>query len=116
MIEDLLDRASDEAFARFAAAGEDFSALPDPIKTVVIVCGAQGVIDNGGLDYFYRGDWPGQPPYSTFSEAYRRIGATLAAESIEGTASLFPFAEPHRHKELRRQYLDGELSPEYLEL
>jgi hypothetical protein len=109
----LLDRASDEAFARLEAVGGDLAALPIPIQTVVVIYSAQGVIDNGGLEYFYENDWPGQPAYSSFSDAYRRIGAVEAAECIERTASLFPFAEPHRYEGWRRRFLERGSPPEF---
>src|SRR4051794_17041806 len=94
----LLERASDYAFSRLKEAGNRPSDLALPLQTVVVISSAQGIIDNGGLEYFYESDFPGNPPYSFIAEAYRRIGAVGAAECIEKTASMFPFPEPHRHE------------------
>jgi len=102
-----LDAARDAVFARFEAAGEDPARLPETDQTVVAVYGAQGVIDNGGLKFFFENDWPGSPPYSLFVEAYRRIGAAGVAGLLERAVSRFPFAEPHQHQELRREFMES---------
>jgi hypothetical protein len=100
-----LDAARDAIFARFAAAGEDPARLPEIDQTVVAVYGAQGVIDNGGLKFFFENDWPGNPPYSLFVEAYRRVGAVGVAELLDRAIRRFPFAEPHKHQELRLDFM-----------
>src|SRR4051812_34236375 len=108
-----LNRASDFAIARLKEAGNRLSRLPPPLQIVIIISSAQGIIDNGGLEYFYENDSPGNPPYSFFSDAYHLIGADGAAECIEKTASMFPFSEPHRFEGRRRQFLDRGSSPEF---
>jgi len=102
-----LDRVSDAAYARLDAVGGDPRELDDPFRTVATVVAAQGVLDDGGLRYFFENDWPGTPPYALFSAAYRTIGAFHEANAIDRAAVLFPFAEPERHVELRREALAG---------
>jgi hypothetical protein len=102
-----LDAASNVAFARLREAGNDPTRLREEFRTVVVVYGAQGVIDNGGLQYFFESDWPGQPPYALFSEAYRRIGADLAAECIDRATAMFPFPEPHLAARRRLAFLES---------
>jgi hypothetical protein len=80
--------------------------LPVPLKTVVIFVSAQGVIDNGGLEYFFESDFPGAPPYSLFVEAYRNIGAAAEATAIAEAADVFPFANPHKHLLERNEFLE----------
>ncbi|HEX3657921.1 MAG TPA: DUF4375 domain-containing protein [Pirellulales bacterium] len=104
-MEKLLDRASERAFAAYEENGRKMAALPRPLQIVVIIYSAQGIIDNGGLQYFYESDWPEQPPYSVFIEAYRAIGALNVANCIEQTAAMFPFPEPHLHQPRRDQFL-----------
>ncbi|MBS0656793.1 MAG: DUF4375 domain-containing protein [Verrucomicrobia bacterium] len=91
----------------FAGGGNDadLSRLPRPRQVFVMVYSAQGVIDNGGFAYFFECDWPGVPPYSAFSEAYREIGAAEAADLIDRAAGLFGIADPHLHREERLRYL-----------
>ena len=77
---DFLRIASDAADVELKRAGNDVTRLSEPHRTVVVIHAAQGIIDNGGLIYFFESDWPGTPPYSVFSDAYRRIGKTDAAD------------------------------------
>jgi len=103
----VLGRASDTAFKRLEEAGGDLQKLPEPFRTVVIIYSAQGVIDNGGFRCFFEGDWPGQPPYSSISDAHRRIGADVAAECIARAAALLPFADPHLGEDRRHTFLES---------
>ena len=82
------------------------SRLPPEIQTVVLVHAAQGVIDNGGLQYFFEADFPGRPPYSVFVDAYRTIGANGEAAALAEAAKLFPFNDPHKFQQRRNRYLD----------
>jgi hypothetical protein len=88
MSESLLDKASEYAFAQLEDACGDVSLLPLPLQTVAVIYSAQGVIDNGGLEYFYESDFDGTPEYSFFVNAYRRIGVSglivpqLASKSL----------------------------------
>jgi Domain of unknown function (DUF4375) len=100
-----LEAARKAIFARFEAVGEDPARLNQIDQTVVAVYGAQGVIDNGGLQFFFENDWPGTPPYSFFVDAYRRIGALTVAELLERAVRRFPFAEPHKQQQLRREFM-----------
>ena len=78
----LLDKASEIAFKKLGEAGERMEDLEDPYKTVAIIYSAQGVIDNGGMGYFFENDWPNNPPYSVFADAYERIGRVDAARAL----------------------------------
>lgn len=102
-----LDRASAYANACVDEAHGNVSRLALPVQTVAVIDTAQGIIDNGGLEYFYESDFPGTPPYSFFVEAYRRIGAEAAASCLEASVLMFPFPEPHLHEAKRLQWLEG---------
>lgn len=104
----LVDRAIDLAFGQLKAVGGDWSKLPEPMAVVGRICAAQGVIDNGGLRYFFENDWPGQPPYSTFAAAYRAIGCESEAMAIDKAVMLFAFPCPERD---RKQRFDALLGP-----
>ncbi len=58
---------------------------------------------NGGFQFFFENDWPGQPSYSIFSGAFREIGSTRAAECLEQAVSDFPSELPHLDREIRRK-------------
>jgi len=102
-------RAIDRAFARLDALGGDPTRLEPPLRTLVLVVSAQGVIENGGLAHFLGNDWPGQPPYARFVEAFREIGATRAAAVLEEAVGAFDFPHPERDVERRRRALSGAL-------
>ena len=99
------DRALNYALAEVERVG-DPDKLPSPVRTVVLVHAAQGLIDNGGLQYFFESDFPGQPPYLVFVEAYRAIGANGEADALADAVNLFPFADPHRSRERRENFLE----------
>jgi Domain of unknown function (DUF4375) len=100
-----LDRARDAALKRLGVSREDPRCLGVFDQTILAVSSAQGVIDNGGFRDFFEGDWPGKPPYSFFSDAYRRIGAEAPAKCIDQAAALFRFKHPERHNERRQRFL-----------
>jgi hypothetical protein len=77
-----------------------------PIQVVLLVDSAQGIMDNGGLQYFYEVDFQEQGPYSDFVQAYRAIGAEDAASLLERSIGLFPFADPHLYEQKRQHWLD----------
>ncbi|HQY87109.1 MAG TPA: DUF4375 domain-containing protein [Tepidisphaeraceae bacterium] len=89
----------------------DLNQLPEPLRVVFLIQGAQGMIDNGGLQYFFEAEFIGLPPYSAFVEAYQSIGAIEEARAIAKAVRLFPFADPHRfltrRLEFLEQFLDG---------
>ena len=99
------DRAVEYALAEVRRVG-DPDRVPPPVRTVVLVHAAQGLIDNGGLQYFFESDFPGQPPYSVFVEAYRTIGANGEAQVLADAVKLFPFAAPHRFQARRDKFLE----------
>ena len=107
MVDDFLDRAGTRAFAKLRRARNDPRNLSEPFRTLAVVYAAQGVLDNGGLRYFFESDWPGQPPYELFAQAYRAIGATERASAIEQAAKEFAFASPEHDRNRRCELLDG---------
>ncbi len=97
----------DFAFAELRRLGGKPDLLPEPLRIVVIIISAQGVIDNGGLQFFLEEDFPNNPPYSVFVDAYRAIGAETAADALAAAVALFPFSEPHLSKKKRNEFLDS---------
>ncbi|PCJ51512.1 MAG: hypothetical protein COA79_26125 [Planctomycetota bacterium] len=78
----------------------------DEIERVdLLIHSAQGIIDNGGLYYFFESDFPGRPPYQLFINTYKEIGDFKSAECLENAVNAFPFNEPHLHVDKRLEYL-----------
>jgi hypothetical protein len=92
--------------------GKDWRSydLDQPRFTCWAVDQAQGLVGNGGFQYFFEGDWPENPPYSVFIEAYRRIGAKEAADCFQDAVDDFPFADPHLDVKARNAHLDAKRS------
>jgi hypothetical protein len=99
--------AIDFAFDELERSGGTPSSLSVPVRAVIVIVSAQGVIDNGGLQYFFESDFPNHPSYDTFIEAYREIGATSAARVIAQAVALFPFPEPNKSAKLRNEFMDS---------
>jgi len=87
-------------------ADGNLNALPEAVATFLIVYSAQGVIDNGGYYYFFESDWPENPPYSKFIEAYAKIGCKKQSVELSRVASSFPFEAPHMKEAKRIKYMD----------
>ena len=100
-----LDRAVEHALADVRRLG-DPNKLRPAVRTVLLVHTAQGIIDNGGLQYFFESNFPGEPPYSVFVDAYREIGAEAEATALSAAVALFPFANPHKHQRKRDKFLE----------
>ena len=106
MTNDTLEKATEFALRELDRAGGELDRLAGPVRNVALICCAQGVIDNGGLRYFFENDWPGQPPYVVFADAYRAIGADDVAVAIESAALDFPFPTPECDAPARNAFLE----------
>jgi len=100
-----LEPASVIVFKKLDEKGGNLFLLEKPLRTIAIVYSAQGVIDNGGLEYFFESDFPDNPPYQMFVDAYSEIGAIEEAEIIENSLSFFSLPKPELDMEGRRQFL-----------
>ena len=103
---DFFDRSFVSAKNLLEASGGAMESIPMPAQTVLLIGTAQGVLDNGGLRYFFESDFPGRPSYETFADAYARIGAQQCADAIRQAAARFPFSDPHLRRAERCDQLD----------
>ena len=103
---DILDRAASFAFRQLDAHNQVIESLSPQLQTFLRVYSAQGILDNGGLQYLFESDFDKQPPYSKFVEAYQSIGAVDAAQALSQAVALFPFADPHLDANRRQQTMD----------
>jgi hypothetical protein len=102
---DVIAEAFERAVALLHAQEGNILALPEVAQTVLFVHAARGLIENGGLEYFFEDDFPGQPAYDRFAAAFRTIGAAEAADRLHASMIAFGLDEPHRHCALRRTWL-----------
>lgn len=101
-----LDRAAEYTYKELEQVGGDPSKLDIPKQTVAVLYSVQAIIDNGGFQYLFENDFPSNPPYSQFADAYRRIGSSQAAERLEKAVAMFPFEEPHLNQEQRLKFME----------
>ncbi len=73
----------------------DPSKIPKPQQTVMLVYHSHGIIGNGGFQYLFEGDFPGDPEYLLTRQAYKTIGALDASAAFEKAFAIFPNATPH---------------------
>lgn len=105
--EALLDETRQIAFEKLAEAGNRMEELEEPFKTVAIIYSAQGVIDNGGMVYFFENDWENHPSYSFFADAYERIGRVDAAIALRDAVKSFDVPDPERNRKARGEYMEA---------
>jgi hypothetical protein len=107
MNQPILEQASERAYALLESTGDNVWNLPEPIQTLILVDSCQGIIDNGGLEYLFENDFPGNAPYSLLVEAFRRVGAEAVASCIAQSSLMFPFAQPHLFPVKRQHWMDS---------
>ncbi len=99
---------TNELFRRIAELtdGNDLNALrnlPEPQRVVLQVCGASGIIGNGGFRYLFEGDLA---DFQGIAESYELINATRASAAIRGALALFPNSQPPANVDQRLTYLE----------
>jgi hypothetical protein len=108
----LIDRARRRARRLIGEDLINISALPIELRVIIIVVSAQGVLDNGGYQFFFESDWPGRPDYERFAQAYDAIGCHQAASNLRRVVRTFPFPDPHLDKEARNAFIAANLDKE----
>ena len=102
-----LDRAAEYTYKELDRIGGDPTKLDPPLQTVAILYTIQAIIDNGSFQYLFESNFPTNPPYSAFVEAYRRVGAFDAATRLQKAVAMFPFENPHLHQQQRVQFMES---------
>lgn len=92
-------------YERLSSAGGNPLLLDEPCRSIVLADTAHGLICNGGAEYFFAADFPGQPEYSVFVQAFRNLGLTTVADGLGALVDMFPFPVPHTERALRLSFL-----------
>jgi hypothetical protein len=76
--------------------GEDFdvSKCKEKDQPVILVWHASGIIDNGGFQYLFEGNFKGDPQFAKTAAAFKTIKASKCAEAVEEALNLFPDSKP----------------------
>lgn len=99
------DKLEEMIFDKYGGAGS-ISEVPEPARTVLAIYAAQGVIDHGGLGYFFEADFPSDDAYEVIAKSYRNIDMAQKADALEKVLSLFPEANPHANLDERQVFLN----------
>jgi hypothetical protein len=102
-----LDLAAEGLYRELNQLDDDLSKIPEVTRPIALLYMFQGMVDNGGFRYPMETDCPGNPLYSDFVAAYRRIGAEDAANALEKAVSLFPFDHPEQNADARNAFMSS---------
>ncbi|MEX1224359.1 MAG: DUF4375 domain-containing protein [Pirellulales bacterium] len=101
MKRDIISEASSIVHRKLKSVDHDFTALPGSLQTFLRVEVVQGILDNGGLQYFFESNFEDEQPYANFVDSYREIGAGDEAIALEKAVAFFSFPNPHLDSEQR---------------
>ena len=63
-------------------------------RIVMLVDHARGIIRNGGFQYLFEGDFPGDPAFRLTLRAFKTLGCEGAAEAFRQALAIFPNSRP----------------------
>lgn len=101
---DLVDGTFVKIGARYGHWVDATQYTPEE-RVIMLVWHSGGIIDNGGFEYLFAGDFDGDPEFKLTAEAYQQVGLTRGYEAFQEAFSLFPEGKiPHDSEERIRQY------------
>jgi hypothetical protein len=78
--------------------------LPVTHRTVLLVWGAMGTIDNGGFEYLFERSFPGDPAFTHTAAAFNEIGCAAAVDAFREAFALFPNGHVIEDRDARIDY------------
>ncbi len=90
---DLWDVTYDRILKRH---GDDvqLNQIPKPQQAVLAVVNSHGILGNGGFQYLFEGDFPGDPGFVLTRQAYKTIEASDAVAAFDKAFAVFPNSTP----------------------
>ena len=83
----------------------DASQYTPEERVIMLVWHSSGIIDNGGFEYLFSGDFDGDPEFKITAAAYKTVGLTRGYEAFQDAFKLFPNGKiPHDSEERIQQY------------
>lgn len=83
----------------------DASKYTPEESVIMLVWHSSGIIDNGGFEYLFSGDFDGDPDFTKTAAAYKVVGLNGGYEAFQDAFRLFPRGNvPHESEERIRQY------------
>jgi hypothetical protein len=72
----------------------DASKMAEKHRPALLTFHAMGIIDNGGFQYLFEGDFKGDPVFALTLTAFKNIKAEKCAEAFAEALRLFPDSRP----------------------
>jgi hypothetical protein len=83
-------------------------------RVIMLVWHSSAIIDNGGFEYLFAGDLPGDPDYHITAAAYQTAGVLRGYEAFQEAIALFPGGKvPHERCERDQLYQAANRSARY---
>jgi hypothetical protein len=83
-------------------------------RVIMLVWHSSGIIGNGGFEYLFAGEFPGDPDYRITAEAYQTAGLLRGYEAFQEAFALFPGGKvPHDRTERDQLYQAANHSARY---
>lgn len=70
------------------------SRMTEPHRTVLLVYHVHGIIGNGGFQYLFEGDLPGDADLAYTRQAFKNIKAQKASDAFTKALAVFPNSTP----------------------
>ena len=84
-------------------------------RVIMLVWHVSGIIGNGGFEYLFAGEIPGDPDFRICAEACKTAGLTRSYEAYQEAFSMFPGGSvPHDPEERSRLFDEANRSARYL--
>jgi len=71
-----------QTMQRITSRGFDPHTAPWDHKVCVMLHAAQGIVDNGGFEYFFEAPFEGRPALEDFPKAFEAVGAHISAAAL----------------------------------
>ena len=92
----------------------DTSKIPMPQQTMMLVYHSYGIIGNGGFQYLFEENFPGDPEFLLTQQAYKTIGASNASVAFEKAFAAFPNSTPPADLDRRLEMWQSKYNRKYL--
>ena len=90
----------------------DVSKCKEKDQPVILVWHASGIIDDGGFQFLFEGDFKGDPYFAKTAAAFKTIKAAKCAEAFDEALKLFPDSKPPTEIEKRLKVYQSVSAPE----
>jgi hypothetical protein len=109
MADDDLAGATFDRILKQHGEGADPLKMPQSHRTAMLVYHSHGILGNGGFQFLFEGDFPGDPEFLLTRQAYKTIGAVAASAAFDKAFAVFPNSTPpadidHRLKTWQSKY------------